>query len=167
MKYLGAVIIFLCACTFGIYAGKEEKQRLKECEAFLTLFEYVKNRIGYFLTPTKLIYRGFSDDVLEKTGFLAELRSHENDDIYFDAWESAFGKCENRFCMNEKEKRIVREFGSAIGKTDGATQMNSFNYCIEQMRQEINALASAIEKNVKIYRILGFTVGAVAAIIIL
>ena len=45
MKYLGAVIIFVCACVFGVYAGKEERKRLTECEAFLSLFEHVKNQV--------------------------------------------------------------------------------------------------------------------------
>ena len=167
MKYFGAAIIFLCACAFGVYAGNEEKERLKECEAFLSLFEYVKGQIEFFLTPTKLIYRGFDDPVLEKTGFLAELRAHENDDIYFDAWERAFAETSDNFALSKKEKSIIAEFGAGIGKTDEKTQMKHFDYCIAQLREQIKTLSSVTEKNVKIYRILGFTVGAVAAIMII
>lgn len=167
MKYIGAAIIFLCACAFGVFAGNEEKQRLKECQAFLSLFEYVKSEVSFFLTPTKLIFRGFSDETLEKAGFLTELKSHESDDIYFNAWERAFDKCEKNFLLSDKEKKIVREFGASVGKTDGITQTNSFDFYIEQMRDEIGKLASSTEKNVKIFRILGFTVGAIAAIIII
>ena len=55
MKLAGAVLIFVFFSLLGIYKGDYEKKRLSECEAFAELFEYIKNQVRFFLTPTKMI----------------------------------------------------------------------------------------------------------------
>ena len=69
MKLAGAVLIFVFFSLLGIYKGDYEKKRLSECEAFAELFEYIKNQVRFFLTPTKVMYRNFANDLLEKADF--------------------------------------------------------------------------------------------------
>ena len=59
LKLAGAVLIFVFFSLLGIYKGDYEKKRLSECEAFAELFEYIKNQVRFFLTPTKVMYRKF------------------------------------------------------------------------------------------------------------
>ena len=69
IKLVGAVLCFLTSFLIGIFAGKKERERTAQCEAFLELFEYVKNQVGFFLAPTKRIYQSFEPSlfsVLEK-----------------------------------------------------------------------------------------------------
>lgn len=167
MKYIGAMMIFLSAFAVGISAGDREKRRLKECEEFLRFFEYIKNQVGYFLMPTKLIYRGFESEVLSRTGFLAALCGFERDDVYYDAWVKAFDSCEDRMTLSSEEKAIVRGFGAGIGKSDEHLQMKNFELCISQMKDEISFLKLETANNVKIYTVLGFAVGAAAVILII
>ncbi|MEI3152604.1 MAG: hypothetical protein V8S82_02985 [Eubacteriales bacterium] len=105
MRLIGAALVFFAAFSCGLFAGKCEQKRIDEAEAFLSLFEYIKNQVSYFLTPTKLIYRGFENKVLSDIGFLEKLRSHENDEIYFDAWSEAFRACEDALHLSAEEKR--------------------------------------------------------------
>ena len=49
MKAAGAALIFLSVFLCGIFAGKQDKDRLCECEAFLELFIYINNSITHFL----------------------------------------------------------------------------------------------------------------------
>ncbi|MGN1095645.1 MAG: stage III sporulation protein AB, partial [Eubacteriales bacterium] len=147
--------------------GEREKRRLSECEAFLDLFEYVKNQIHFFLTPTKEIYRGYENDTLEKCGFLAELRSHENDEVYEDIWRISFEKIKSKLSLSDKQRSIIKSFGDYIGKTSGKIQTNSFDYCIGELTSEINRQRMETEKNIKLYRTLGIAAGACAAILII
>lgn len=167
MKIVGAVFIFIFFSLVGIYAGEAEKKRLSECEAFAELFEYVKNQIGYFLTPTKVIYRNFENRVLEDSGFLPELRSHENDEIYYDVWRTSFEKCSKKLHLTDKVRSVILGFGDVIGKSNGELQAKSFDYYIAALMAETEKQRIETEKNMKLYRTLGIAAGACAAILII
>lgn len=167
MKAVGAALVFFAAFTCGLLAGKREQRRIDEAEAFLALFEYIKNQVGYFLTPTKLIYRGFENKVLSDVGFLDRLCSHENDEIYFDAWGDAFRACEGELHLSAEEKRTVLRFGECIGKSDEYMQLKSFDYYIGLLSSELEKARSETAKNKKVYRTVGFAIGAMAAILLI
>ncbi len=167
MRLAGAVMLFIFFSLLGTFLGEREKKKLCEFEAFSELFIYIKNQVNYFLTPTKTLYRGFENVVLEDRGFLAALRSHENDDVYFDAWRSAFEKCAKNFSFGEKARGIIISFGDAIGKSDGEIQTKSFDYYIGEFTAEFEKQKAVTEKNIKLYRTLGLAAGAFAAIILI
>lgn len=167
LKYLGAALIFLSAFFGGILAGRREQMREKQCEAFLALFCHVKNQVEYFLMPTKLIYGGFENETLEKIGFLPALRAHESDEVYCDVWQEAFKSCEDGIELSPRQKDIVLDFGSHIGKSDGNIQTDNFDYYIKQMSDELETVKKETAKNIRVYRTLGFTAGAAAAILII
>ncbi len=167
MKVLGAAFIFAFFSLIGIFRGGVERKKLAECEAFFELFEYVKNQVNYFLMPTKIIYRNFSNKLLEETGFLPALRSHEDDEIYCDVWKTSFKSSESRFHLSEKQTAIILGFGECVGKTNGQIQTNNFDYYISEMKNEIIKQKSETAKNIKLYRTLGMTAGALAAILII
>ena len=70
MKWIGALLCFFASVSIGWMAGKNEKTRTAQCEAFLEFFVYIQNQVGYFLAPTKLMYKSFRHEVLQRTGFL-------------------------------------------------------------------------------------------------
>ena len=165
MRLIGAVLLFAFCSLFGIFAGEREKKKLCECAAFLEFFEYIKNQVEFFRTPTKVIYRSFSSDVLENCGFLPALRSHENDEVYCDVWRCAMDSAAKNLHLNEKQGSIVLEFGECIGKSQGEIQKTSFERYIAEMNDEISKEKAECEKNVKLYRTLGIAAGAFAAIL--
>lgn len=167
MKLVGAALCFLTSFLIGIFAGKRERERTAQCEAFLELFEYVKNQVGFFLAPTKLIYKNFENPVLARTGFLAALSAHEQDEVYFDVWGRALDECRGNLHLNRAQYEIVRAFGACIGKSNEQLQLNSFDYYIKAMTAETAKQKEEMKKNVKLYRTLGFTVGAAIAILVL
>lgn len=165
MRLFGAIVLFFFFSFLGIFAGEREKKRLCECEAFLEFFEYIKNQVEFFRTPTKVIYRSFSSSVLESCGFLPALRSHENDEVYCDVWKCAFGSAAKNLHLNEKQRGLVLDFGECIGKSQGEIQKASFERYIAEMNGEIAKEKTESEKNVKLYRTLGIAAGAFAAIL--
>ena len=167
MRLFGAVFLFAFFGFLGIFAGEREKKRLCECEAFLEFFEYIKNQVEFFRTPTKAIYRSFSSAVLESCGFLTALRSHENDEVYSDVWKCALKSASKNLHLNEKQKNLVLDFGAGIGKTQGEIQKAGFERYIAEMNVEIAKEKAESEKNVKLYRTLGIAAGAFAAILVI
>lgn len=44
LKYIGALVVFVSCTLSGLTLCEREKLKLRQCEAFLSLFEYVKIR---------------------------------------------------------------------------------------------------------------------------
>ncbi|MBQ9746463.1 MAG: stage III sporulation protein AB [Clostridia bacterium] len=167
MRLCGAVLLLLFFSLCGVYAGAREKKRLAQCEAFLELFEYIKNQVEFFLTPTKVMYRNFLNSVLENCGFLPALRSHESDEVYCDIWRISLAACEKNLLLTEKQRALVLDFGDCVGKSHGQIQSSSFDYYIMEMRAEAAREKETCAKNVKLYRTLGIAAGACAAILVI
>lgn len=165
MRFALSAVLFSFFTLLGAFAGEREKRRLAECEAFLELFEYIKNQVNYFLTPTKVMYRSFSGKLLEECGFLPALRSHEGDEVYHDIWRISLESCKKNLALTQKQMSLILGFGSCIGKSNGDIQTSSFDYYIGEMRGEIAKEKTEGAKNAGLYRTLGITVGACAAIL--
>ena len=54
-----------------------------------------------------------------------------------------------------------------IGKSNEPMQTRNFEYCIKSMEAEIAKQRALCEKNTKLYRTLGFTLGAMAALLLI
>ena len=167
MKWIGAGICFLISVAIGFSAGKNEKARTRQCEAFVDFFVYIHNQVSYFLAPTKLMYKNFQNEVLEKTGFLEALCAHEKDEVYFDAWAHALSDCRERLNLSEAQYEIVRAFGSCVGKTNEELQLKHLEYYTKAMRAETEKQKLQMKKNIKLYRTLGFSVGASILILVI
>jgi stage III sporulation protein AB len=167
VRIAGAAVIFLFFTLLGVFLGEREKKRLAECEAFLSLFEYIKNQITFFLTPTKVIYRNFENSVLEECGFLPALRSHENDAVYHNIWQSALETSAISLHLTKKQRTLIADFGGCIGKTNGEIQTSGFDYYISELRAEAERERTDTAKNIKLMRTLGLAAGACAAILII
>ena len=167
MKWIGAGICFLISVAVGWSAGKNEKARTRQCEAFVEFFVYIHNQVSYFLAPTKLMYKNFHNDILEKTGFLDALCAHEKDEVYFDAWARALSDCRERLNLSETQYEIVRAFGAGIGKTNEELQLKHLEYYTKAMRTETEKQKQQMKKNIKLYRTLGFSAGAAVLILVL
>ena len=167
MKWIGAALCFAVSVALGMTAGKKERARTEECFAFLTLFTYIQNQIGYFFAPTKMIYRNIQNEVLEGVGFLRALAEHEDDEVYYNVWQDALASCRERLHLTKTQFEIVESFGSCIGKSNEDLQLKSLAYYKEALASEAERQKTEMKKNIKIYRTLGFAVGTAAMILVL
>ena len=167
MRLLGAFLCFAASLSLGLAAGKKERARTEECEAFLEIFAYIQNQIGYFFAPTKLIYKNIQSDVLKRIGFLDALSSHEYDEVYFDVWSSALESCKDKMHLTDTQFEIVEAFGSCIGKSNENLQLKSMEYYAKALTVETEKQKADMKKNIKVYRTLGFAVGAAMLILVL
>ncbi|MBO4354024.1 MAG: stage III sporulation protein AB [Clostridia bacterium] len=167
MKLAGAFLIFAFSVAVGIILGERKKNASRECAAFLELFRYVRGQISCFDTPTKLIWRGFENDVLEKSGFLKALSEAEDGEIYFDAFSRAFKASSPSFSMSADAKEIVASFGGVIGKSPSGEQLSAIDMLISQMAEASEKAKAEADRDGKLCLTLGFAVGAAIFIMLL
>lgn len=167
MRYVGAALIFISSVLCGAYLGEKKKAAHDECEAFLELFRYARAEIDLFYTPTKLIWRGFENKTLASRGFLSALASAEGGAVYFDAFTRALDSTEQNFRMSAEAKRVVRSFGSIIGKSDGEEQLMQIDALISDMTEICKKAKSDAARDAKLYLTIGFSLGAAIFILLI
>lgn len=167
VKMMGLVAIFFFCMLLGIFVGERKKRAVRECEAFLELFMYVKGQIGYFYTPTKLIWREARSRYLESIGFMDALLKMEEDDVYYDAFSRVFAMCEDGFSMSEEARALIRAFGEKIGKSGGDEQLTSIEYYISELRGVMEKERVAAKKDARLYMTLGAALGLAVFIMLI
>ena len=69
--------------------------------------------------------------------------------------------------LTEVQYEIVRAFGSCIGKSNEALQLKHLEYYSRAMRTATEKQKAQMQKNIKLYRTLGFSVGAAILILVI
>ena len=113
------------------------------------------------------MYQNFHNEVLRKTGFLEALCAHGEDEVYFDAWNDALVRSRTNLKLSEAQYEIVRAFGACIGKSNEELQLKHLEYYTKAMRAEVEKQKAEMKKNVKLYRTLGFSIGAAIVILVI
>lgn len=70
----GGVVLVVCAFFYGLEKSRVETKKLEMTESMCAFVEYIGQQIETFRTPLQRIFEEFSDERLEKEGFLNILR---------------------------------------------------------------------------------------------
>ena len=167
MKTAGALIILVSFSLVGAYFGEAKKRGARECAAFLELLRYARLKVSMLDTPTKEIFRGFENETLDKCGFLQRLCIAEGDEIYFNAFTRAFDSVAGSLSMEDDAKTLVRSFGDVIGKSEREEQLGKMDEISASLEELTKKAAAQATKDSKIYKTLGFSLGAVIFILLL
>lgn len=167
IKTVGAILIFISSILLGFRLGEKKKTGYLECVAFLGLMTYAKSQIEGFFTPTKLIWRGYTNEILEKNGFLPVLRGAESEEVYFDAFSRAFDRTKDRFSMPEAAKSVIVSFGGIIGKSDVDEQISKIDRLTGEMEEICKKAKDDSTRDAKMFLTLGFSVGAAVFIMLI
>ena len=74
MKTAGFIFLLLAIGYAFVNVSAREPRRLREAEGVYQLLCYIRGQMSAFSLPLPEIYAGFSDEALEKCGFLPLLR---------------------------------------------------------------------------------------------
>ena len=69
--------------------------------------------------------------------------------------------------LSEAQYEIVRAFGSCVGKSNEELQLKHLEYYAKAMRAETERQKKQMQKNIKLYRTLGFSAGAAILILVI
>lgn len=122
MKYIGIILILLASVLFGRLYSESLREKSRELSEFIRFLRFMRERVECYLESAEDVAGSFSSAVLEKCGFLDELKRSGRIDM-------AYRACEGKLSINSEDKEIIREFFSHSGKgylereimlTDGA-----------------------------------------------
>lgn len=156
LHIFGAVAIFTSSVLFGLYLCEQSKKRISEYSAVISLITEIKNNIGRFMTPIDGILSVFSNDRLEKTGFLPHARRYG----LADAAASDF------LSVSREARSLLIAFSEKLGCGMKEEEMSRCDYYISALTEIYDRERESARENQKLCRFLP-PLGALSLIILL
>lgn len=159
------LILILLICTYlGMNKSKSFHKREIELKKLKNALNIFKTKISYtyetigeiFNEISKLEYQG--EDNIFKESF--ELLDKEG---LGTAWDKAVAQ--SKSYINEEDKEILKMLGKTLGKTDKEGQISEIELVSQFLNKQILVAEEIRNKNEKMYKTLGVTIGLTLVII--
>jgi stage III sporulation protein AB len=162
IKYIGMILIAISCTAGGFLFSNNIKSRLKQVESFIRFFDYIIKYIDIYKYPVEKIFTAYSDDVLEKCGFLDKLAKNGRvNGLYANTWEISLEECKNEGLVffKDEEFNIIKEFGNKLGSGRADEQISHMNIYREKLNKLYEEEYTKGINQSKLYKISGGLLG--------
>ena len=147
VKWLGIALLMAGALLVSREYEKYLARRLGEYGGLLALICHAEAVISRSLAYGEELWRGFSDEFLEKIQLLPLLRGGES-------LKSAFDKTKDKMSLTAKAKEEISDLLSTLGRGYRESELSALKKIKEALSSGLDAERTEAEKNVKIARAL-------------
>lgn len=170
IKLIGAIMIVGASTYIGFLMAALIKARVNQLKDMESAILQLETQV--FFTRTTLP-EAFND-IAEKSKSpvsnffysVSENLRNNNLDSVFQAFSDAFDK-QREFNITDADKDIFLDLAKGLGESDLDGHKKIFSLAEYNLKNTIDALEKKNDKTVKMYRCLGFSVGAMVAILLI
>lgn len=171
IKLLGCIMILCSTTAFGFNYGEKLKNRTKELKELQRCIYDIQSHIIYTHTPLPEAVSSVAVKAEAPISTLLMeifhmLNENRVDNVY-QAFKSAFLNKREMFSLKDEDIEIILDLSKSLGESDIEGQKAVFSLTIENMKKQISISESILKKNLKMYRCLGFSMGAVIVILLI
>ena len=87
-------------------------------------------------------------------------------DTVYEAFKNVIEKQKDNLSLKKEDTTVILDLAKTLGESDIGGQQRMFSLTLENLKKQIKNSESLMNKNVKMYRYLGFSLGAMLAIIL-
>lgn len=168
IKIIGCLLILGASTIAGFIFSESFKKRLKQLNEIERAIGQLENEIEYTYTPLP--------EALDNVAQISELPisnvfSRASKLLYANNVETvyeAFDICfkEVTVDLNSDDINVVLDLSKSLGNSDIEGHKKIFSLARDNLKKRIALAEEAMSKNVKMYRYLGFSIGAVIVIVL-
>lgn len=170
IKIFGCMIVLITSTLAGFFYAEKFKNRVKELNEIEACIYQLRNEIIYTHTPLVEALMSVADKTIEPLKSFFKIISsnllERNFDSVYDAFKSGFKICSGDMNIIKGDKLIILNLSKSLGETDIDGQIAVFELTIENLKKQIKDAEEIMKKSVKMYRYLGFCVGAMLVIML-
>ncbi len=146
--------------------SKKYSNRLKDLKEMRKAFNFFEEKIKFTYEPIPDVFEEISHKVQDNIGeiFRNSSKSMENESAGV-AWEKAVDESNNNFTKEDKD--IIKGLAKMLGKTDIDGQVSEIRLTNKFLEVQIKDAENEKNKNEKLYKTLGATVGLALVIILI
>ena len=157
IPYIGALLLMSGAYLVGREYSEYVKRRIGETEGIILLAEHIRSMIDKFLSFGEELYSDFHNSALDRSGFLAELRSGIPD--------ADLNKLVDKLSVSVEVREVIIELFLGLGQDYREGELKR----IEMLKEKLVSLhkkeSLELEKSLKLTRAL-LLGGALVAVIL-
>lgn len=166
IKILIYSFIFLTTSAIGILKSKKYIDRVNELKEFKNALNMFKTKIKFTYEPIPEIFNQIYESTNSYTGLIFKIASTNMKVLTAgEAWNSAIDM--DILNINNEDKDILKNLGKQLGETDLEGQINQIELTADFIDEQIVKAEKDREKNEKLYRTLGMTMGLAIVIILM
>lgn len=171
IKFLGCILIITSSTLVGFNYAENFRKRVRQLKEIENCLYELRNEIIYTHVPLVEAFNEMAErakypvDLLFK--YTAENLNNKNCDSVYEAFKLTFESKNFDTSLKNEDKNIILNLSKSLGETDIDGQIKVFELAIENVKKHINDAEEMMKKNVKMYRCLGFCVGAMITIMLI
>ena len=170
LKLIGCVLIISASTTAGFLYSDSFRKRVNQLNELQRCLHQLQNEILYTYTPLTESFFNVSSKSKYPIKYIFEnasdsLITNKANNVY-EAIRTAIDTNINDFDIKKEDIEILLDLSKSLGESDIEGQKSVFNLTIDNFKKQINEADEVMKKNVKLFRYLGFTIGAMLVILI-
>lgn len=169
LKLFGCFLLLISPTIAGFLYSNKFKNRVFQLKEMERSIYQLQNEIVYTHTPLTEAFENVSNksispisDIFMNTSKILEKNEVEN---VHDAFLKSIEDVKFEIDLNKEDINIILDLAKSLGSTDIEGQKSVFSLAISTIKKQINFAEVSCVKSVKMYRYLGFSVGAILAIL--
>ena len=166
IKYTSIFFVFIVTFLIGYLISKKYSNRVMELKEIQIFLDVLENKIKFTYEPLKEIFLQMNNLVKGNIGNLVhEIENKLETDNAEIAWEKAIKNSKNN--LEQEDIQILENLFKMLGKTDKEGQVSQIELAQIFITTQIKKAEKNEEKNAKLYKTLGATVGLALVIILI
>lgn len=166
IKTIILIIIFSTSSAIGIVISKKYSNRvqnLKEIKSALNIFE---TKIKFTYEPIPEIFKEISQNTYKSVSEVFEAASNKMKEMSAgDAWNEAIDN--SNIEITKEDKNVLKGLSKLLGKTNIEGQISEIKLTTKFLDKQIETAERQKEKNEKLYKTLGMTIGLAIVILLI
>lgn len=168
IKVIGSILVIVSTSLLGYFSGELFKKRTRELKELERAIGILKNEIVYAYTPLPYALEKIGLRLMEPIkglflGISKDLEENISEGVY-EAFYSNTNLYKKSMNLNKEDIHILLNLSKSLGEWDVESQKNIFRVTEEELKKQIAESEILTRKNLKMYRYLGFSVGAIIVI---
>jgi len=170
LKVIGCILILCASTTAGFLYSDNFRKRVSQLNELQRCLHQLRNEILYTYTPLTESFLNVSIKSKYPIRYIFEsasnsLTTNKANNVY-EAMKVAIDSNINDFNIKKEDIDILLDLSKSLGESDIEGQKSVFNLTIDNFKKQISEADEIMKKNVKLFRYLGFTMGAMLVILI-
>ena len=166
IKYFMLLFVLIGSSYIGRCIAKKYSYRLEELEEMKNILNIFKSKIRFTYEPIPEIFKEMASNTKENIGQIFEKAEKDMKDFSAgEAWEKAVQTSETN--LTDEDKHVLLMLSKMLGQTDVEGQISQIEITENFLKKQIKEAQQEKNKNEKLYRKLGTTIGLAIVIILI
>ena len=166
IKYFMLILVFISSSLIGRLISKKYIDRVEELKEIKNALNIFKSKIKFTYEPLQEIFKQISNMVNKNIGnIFKNAKDIMKEKTAAIAWEEAVENSNTN--LKEEDLQVLKNLSKLLGISDIDGQISQIDVTESFIERQLREAEQEKQKNVKLYKMLGNTIGLAIVIILI